>query len=167
MAGFFDYLHKGHLGALNGLKNIDAEKIVVFVGPDKRLKRLKNVTNIQPQTERIKKVEYALKKLGLEKNSSVVLSETWPPKQAVNAGKSDAMLVYRISKESPAYIQRDMASVNLARKKLGLTDLKFIVKKGPEFGISSTLIRNSLKNGKSPRQVAGSVRRKRRKNIPK
>ncbi len=77
------------------------------------------------------------------------------------------MLVYRISKESPAYIQRDITSVNLARKKLGLKPLKFIVKKAPEFGISSTLIRNSLKNGKSPRQVAGSVRRKRRKNIPK
>ncbi len=76
LAGFFDYLHKGHLGALNGLKDIDAEKIVVFVGPDERLRRLKNVTNIQVQAERIKKVEHALKKLGLEKNSSVVLSET-------------------------------------------------------------------------------------------
>jgi len=80
LAGFFDYLHKGHLGALKGLKDIDAEKIVVFVGPDERLRRLKNVTNIQPQSKRIEKVERALKKLGLCKNSSVVVSETWPPK---------------------------------------------------------------------------------------
>ena len=58
-----------------------------------------------------------------------------------------------------------MASVNLARKKLGLKPLKFIVKKAPEFGISSTLIRNGLKKGKTPRQVAGSAKRKKRKNI--
>ncbi|MFA4855267.1 MAG: adenylyltransferase/cytidyltransferase family protein [archaeon] len=162
LAGFFDYLHKGHLGALNRLKDIDAEKIVVFVGPDERLKRLKNVTNSQPLPERIRRVEHALKKLGLGKKASVVVSETWPPKQAVNAGKRDVMLVYRVSKEQPAYIQRDMASINLARKKLGLKPLKFIVKKAPEFGVYSTLIRNGLKKGKSPRQVAGSVRRNRR-----
>jgi len=166
LAGFFDFLHKGHFGALKGLKDIDAERIVVFVGPDERLRRLKDVTRIQPQAERIRNVERALKKLGLEKNSSVVLSETWPPKEAVNAGKRDVMLVYRVSKEDPAYIQRDIASINLARKKLGLKGLKFIVKKAPEFGIYSTLIRNGVKKGIAPRQVKGSVRRNRRKNIP-
>jgi len=163
LAGFFDYLHKGHLGALNGLKYIDAEKFVVFVGPDERLRRIKNVINMQPQSERIKKVERALKKLGLEKNSTVVLSETWPPKQAVEAGNRDAMLAYRLFKEQPAYIQKDMVSINLARKKLGLKGLKFIVKEGPDFGISSSLIRKGLKNGLLPRQIAGFVRRNRRK----
>ena len=166
LAGFFDYLHKGHLAALKGLKEIDAEKIVVFVGPDERLRRLKNAANVQPLPERIRKVEQALKKLGLEK-ACVVVSETWPPKQAVKAGKKDVMLVYRVSKEQPDYIKRDMRAVNLARKKLGLKPLNFIVKKAPEFGIYSTTIREGLKKGKTRHQIAGTARRTRCKNLPK